>query len=1070
MDAHKTRKPYTITKAREKWTEDEHALFLEALRIHGRAWRKIEEFIGTKTAVQIRSHAQKFFDKVERQKDAGEVAEEEGNIDIPPPRPKRKPSRPYPRNKEEETSGNEEGTVSENYVLIGTGVDAANQGYQKTMGSMGPPPPIQKGATTTTCAPAGEVNEATVAAVAAAASAAAAAAAAAVVAAAGQQVQIYLQNHPPAGFPFFGLPPSMLSQLTFNSQLNIPADAHVKLDLYRGATQQGSQQDAGVQSLNEAVQNQSLYQMKAMEGAVNLLGALTEATATTTGAHLTDSGETAGTQGTTGDGDSACSRETDQHKNAPSREQDGSEDREAHVEDEERVQAVHHSNDPGNRMMMMMSSEQLLAAYMNSMLTDQPAGVLVQMMYNRRQNVSREHHRTSKASNTQQAFGLPAFQPTSDSMAHTWESLRGTLQRRQYSTEGGDVGSGRQRRRHDDANKKMNSEAVQKDGNAAACNVESGVSGRAARKSSINRDNMKDESKKDNDSNTTPSSEEDTNGSNGIGTGKATASGVTREAQGSNPTNGSNGNGSNSNENRSSGNEDCADDQATGAVNGNGSSGNGNGSSGDRSGNGNGSSGDRSGNGNGSSGDRSGNGNGSSGDGNGCSGNNAARGHARSDEDHGNGTGSRNGSGDGNGSNECEDAGELHKSDGGMMRPDSAVGDGVAHTRHDGSVFARHYPKAGYQCSIPSEWHKQEYRAMFASTPHKKRHGWPDSNGADGSTRQSRPSTADALLDGSTSSRRSDGGRAMVQAERGRHQQQLHQQVLQQLQILGCAHHVHPLHHSLPTSPVQDRSSHAHLGEGTNNALSAASLGMMLTALQEDLPSTSYRMHQSLPFMHMPDHQHVLSSHTLPQVIVTDASLLTSNMSRNPSSVPTGLEALLLTEMQAALTQRHQHALAAQLSISTYGQHIPSPLHNPPTSHPNQLQNDLSGQALSFSGLNMLIPGMTPVPSLSMAPLESLRSGAGTDGIPPHLFERSRCATTQDASARTMHRTTSALLAAVALEEQEVGSEEDAAAALTALAKDYGGALGVERSGHGVKRGCNSPSREVSPGPALKRH
>ena len=36
------RKPYTITKQRERWTEEEHQRFLDALKLHGRAWRKIE--------------------------------------------------------------------------------------------------------------------------------------------------------------------------------------------------------------------------------------------------------------------------------------------------------------------------------------------------------------------------------------------------------------------------------------------------------------------------------------------------------------------------------------------------------------------------------------------------------------------------------------------------------------------------------------------------------------------------------------------------------------------------------------------------------------------------------------------------------------------------------------------------------------------------------------------------------------------------------------------------------------------------------------------------------------------
>ncbi|XP_020575143.1 protein REVEILLE 1-like [Phalaenopsis equestris] len=92
----KVRKPYIITKQRERWTEEEHNKFLEALKLYGRAWRRIEEHIGSKTTVQIRSHAQKFFSKVTRDSSSdcpGSVKV----IEIPPPRPKKKPNHPYPR-------------------------------------------------------------------------------------------------------------------------------------------------------------------------------------------------------------------------------------------------------------------------------------------------------------------------------------------------------------------------------------------------------------------------------------------------------------------------------------------------------------------------------------------------------------------------------------------------------------------------------------------------------------------------------------------------------------------------------------------------------------------------------------------------------------------------------------------------------------------------------------------------------------------------------------------------------------------------------------------------------------
>ncbi|RDX67867.1 Protein REVEILLE 6, partial [Mucuna pruriens] len=83
--AKKTRKPYTITKSRESWTEPEHDKFLEALQLFDRDWKKIEAFVGSKT---IRSHAQKYFLKVQKSGTSEH---------LPPPRPKRKAAHPYPQ-------------------------------------------------------------------------------------------------------------------------------------------------------------------------------------------------------------------------------------------------------------------------------------------------------------------------------------------------------------------------------------------------------------------------------------------------------------------------------------------------------------------------------------------------------------------------------------------------------------------------------------------------------------------------------------------------------------------------------------------------------------------------------------------------------------------------------------------------------------------------------------------------------------------------------------------------------------------------------------------------------------
>ncbi|CAN4101416.1 unnamed protein product [Withania somnifera] len=102
----KIRKPYTITKSRESWTEPEHDKFLEALQLFDRDWKKIEAFVGSKTVIQIRSHAQKYFLKVQK---SGT------NEHLPPPRPKRKAAHPYPQKASKSDDMTETGqTVTKN--------------------------------------------------------------------------------------------------------------------------------------------------------------------------------------------------------------------------------------------------------------------------------------------------------------------------------------------------------------------------------------------------------------------------------------------------------------------------------------------------------------------------------------------------------------------------------------------------------------------------------------------------------------------------------------------------------------------------------------------------------------------------------------------------------------------------------------------------------------------------------------------------------------------------------------------------------------------------------------------
>lgn len=49
-----------------RWTLDEHFRFIEALQQYGKEWRRVQQHVGTRSSTQARSHAQKFFVKLEK--------------------------------------------------------------------------------------------------------------------------------------------------------------------------------------------------------------------------------------------------------------------------------------------------------------------------------------------------------------------------------------------------------------------------------------------------------------------------------------------------------------------------------------------------------------------------------------------------------------------------------------------------------------------------------------------------------------------------------------------------------------------------------------------------------------------------------------------------------------------------------------------------------------------------------------------------------------------------------------------------------------------------------------------
>lgn len=50
-----------------RWTDEEHQRFIDAIKKYGKDWVKVQQYIGTRSTAQTRSHAQKYFGKLFKQ-------------------------------------------------------------------------------------------------------------------------------------------------------------------------------------------------------------------------------------------------------------------------------------------------------------------------------------------------------------------------------------------------------------------------------------------------------------------------------------------------------------------------------------------------------------------------------------------------------------------------------------------------------------------------------------------------------------------------------------------------------------------------------------------------------------------------------------------------------------------------------------------------------------------------------------------------------------------------------------------------------------------------------------------
>ena len=64
-----------------RWTKEEHESFLSALQMYGKEWKKVAAKVKTRTVVQTRTHAQKYFQKLQKAMEGG-AKDDVGHVEM----------------------------------------------------------------------------------------------------------------------------------------------------------------------------------------------------------------------------------------------------------------------------------------------------------------------------------------------------------------------------------------------------------------------------------------------------------------------------------------------------------------------------------------------------------------------------------------------------------------------------------------------------------------------------------------------------------------------------------------------------------------------------------------------------------------------------------------------------------------------------------------------------------------------------------------------------------------------------------------------------------------------------